>query len=201
MRDSLPTTLSPVGENAGFTLVEDDDVAFNLALCREIRRIYDDYQDGALTADDSLRSGLSLTIEMFAMLRGTVTDGMPALRLEVGAAQAKEMLMTMFDPDVPWLRSSPSLDGPLGVAAPPLISPPEPRSRRWTASWDKQPLIVKILATLLALALVPVFIDAPFAILALFPNYLYPLSAAFVALALAAKPVSRAIRTRWWSSA
>ncbi len=201
MRDSLPTTLSSVGENAGFTLVEDDDVAFSLALCREIRLIYDDYQDGVLTANDSLRSGLNLTIEMFGMLRGTVTNGMPALRLEVGAAQAKEMLLTMFDPDVAWPGSSAALDGPPGLTVAPLIASSEPRSRRWTASWDKQPLFVKVLATLLAIALVPVFIDAPFAILALFPNYLYPLSAAFIALALAAKPVSRAIRTRWWSSA
>jgi hypothetical protein len=153
MRDSLPTTLSPVGESAGFTLVEDDDVAFCLALCLEIRRIYAAYQDGDVTANDSLRSGLNLTIEMFSMLRGTVTDGMPALRLEVGAAQAKEMLVTMFDPDVAWLRSSPSLDGPLGVTASPLIALPEPRYRRWTRSWDKQPLIVKVLATVLAIAL------------------------------------------------
>jgi hypothetical protein len=87
--------VTPVVEN-GFTLVEEDDVAFSLSICREINRIYGTYQEGDLPHSDPMRAGLVLTMEMFATLKKTVHDGMPAMRIEVAQAQAREMMATMF---------------------------------------------------------------------------------------------------------
>lgn len=89
-------TLTPIVESNGFTLVEEDDVAFTLSLCREIYRIYGTYQDGDLKADESVRTGLLLTVEMFSALRRTVRDGMPGMRIEVAEAQVREMIATLF---------------------------------------------------------------------------------------------------------
>jgi hypothetical protein len=100
-----PEAPKPVVENPGFTLIEDDDVAFSISLCREIHRIYGTYQDGELEATDSVRAGLNLTTEMFAVLQNTVTDGMPAMRLEVGAAQAREMMAALFGEGFPSSKS------------------------------------------------------------------------------------------------
>lgn len=90
---------------AGFTFVEEDDVAFTLRLCREVYRLYGDYQDGGLAADDYVLAGLSVTMEMLAVLSHRVVDGMPAMRVTVAAAQTREMLAVMFGRD--------PLDGPL----------------------------------------------------------------------------------------
>ncbi|MBV9660456.1 MAG: hypothetical protein JO337_04800 [Acidimicrobiales bacterium] len=83
-------------ETNGFTLVEEDDVAFTLTLCREINRIYGGYQDGELAPDENVWAGLSLTLRMLSTLQGTVLDGMPAMRLQVAAAQAREMHAVLF---------------------------------------------------------------------------------------------------------
>jgi hypothetical protein len=100
-----PESPKPIVESPGFTLIEDDDVAFTVSLCREIHRIYGDYQAGALEATDSVRAGLNLTMQTFAALQNTVIDGMPALRLEVGAAQAREMMAALFGEGLPYRRS------------------------------------------------------------------------------------------------
>jgi hypothetical protein len=100
-----PESPKPVLEKPGFTLIEDDDVAFSISLCREVHRIYGTYQDGELEATDSVRAGLNLTAQMFAVLQNTVTDGMPAMRLEVGAAQAREMMAALFGEGLPYRRS------------------------------------------------------------------------------------------------
>jgi hypothetical protein len=84
---------------AGFTLVEEDDVAFTLSLCREVYRIYGGYQEGAFVASDPLHAGLVMTMEMLAGLSRIVTVGMPAMRVTVAAAQTREMLAVMFDDD------------------------------------------------------------------------------------------------------
>lgn len=94
-----------VVEPAGFTLVEEDDVAFSLQLCREVHRLYGDYQDGALPGDEYVLAGLAVTMEMLATLSRSVRDGMPAMRITVAAAQTREMLAVMFGRD--------PLEGPL----------------------------------------------------------------------------------------
>jgi hypothetical protein len=86
-------------------LVEEDDVAFSLTVCREIYRIYATYQDGELFATEPVRAGLSLTMEMFATLQNTVTEGMPALRIEVAAAQTREMMAALFGQGLPSKRT------------------------------------------------------------------------------------------------
>ena len=88
--------LTPVVDNSGFTLVEEDDVAFSISLCREIHRIYGSYQSGELEADHSVHLGLSLTVQMLANLASAVTKGMPAMRIEVATAQTREMMAVMF---------------------------------------------------------------------------------------------------------
>lgn len=93
---SEPKSLEPTVEPHGFKLVEEDDVAFSLGLCREIQRIYSSYHEGVLTATDGVRDGLTLSLEMVTLLRATVTEGMPALRLEVASAQAREMVGVLF---------------------------------------------------------------------------------------------------------
>lgn len=93
---SEPRSQAPTVESPGFKLVEEDDVAFSLGLCREIQRIYIAYHDGDLTPTDGVRDGLALSLEMLTVLRGTVTEGMPAMRLEVAAAQAREIFGVLF---------------------------------------------------------------------------------------------------------
>jgi hypothetical protein len=100
-----PAAPEPIVENPGFTLIEDDDVAFSVSLCREIHRIYSTYQSGQLDDTDAVHAGLNLTMQMFAVLQNSVTDGMPALRLEVGAAQAREMMAALFGEGLPYRRS------------------------------------------------------------------------------------------------
>ncbi len=93
---SEPKSLEPMVEAHGFKLVEEDDVAFSLGLCREIQRIYSSYHDGDLTPTDGVRDGLTLSLEMLTVLTATVTEGMPALRLEVASAQTREMIGVLF---------------------------------------------------------------------------------------------------------
>lgn len=94
--NSTAETLTPVVENGGFTIVEQDDVAFSLSLCREIHRIYGSYQSGELEADDSVRLGLLLSAQMLSTLADAVTKGMPAMRLDVAAAQTREMVAVLL---------------------------------------------------------------------------------------------------------
>ena len=95
--DSSAEALTPVVENGGFTIVEQDDVAFALSLCKEIHRIYGSYQSGELEpGDDSVRLGLLLSSQMLSTLGGAVTKGMPAMRLEVATAQTREMVAVLF---------------------------------------------------------------------------------------------------------
>lgn len=94
-----------VVETAGFTLIEEDDVAFTLQLCREVHRLYGDYQVGDLPSDEYVLAGLAVSMEMLAALSRQVTDGMPGMRITVAAAQTREMLAVMFGRD--------PLEGPL----------------------------------------------------------------------------------------
>lgn len=91
--------IEPVVESAGFTFVEEDDVAFSLRLCREVNRIYMDYQEGRLASTESVQAGLAVTVEMLAALSQTIRDGMPSMRITVAAAQAREMLAVVFGQD------------------------------------------------------------------------------------------------------
>ena len=84
---------------AGVTLVEEDDVAFTLSLCREVHRLYGEYLASGLPATDSLKAGLMMTVEMLTLLSDSVESGMPAMRITVGAAQVTEMLAVIFDED------------------------------------------------------------------------------------------------------
>jgi hypothetical protein len=87
----------------GVTLVEEDDVAFTLSLCREVHRLYGEYVSSGLPATDSLKAGLMMTVEMLAILSNGVESGMPAMRITVAAAQVSEILAVMFDQD--WTQS------------------------------------------------------------------------------------------------
>ncbi len=89
---------SAVGPS-GFTFVEEDDVAFSLQLCREVHRIYGEYQDGRLQTSDSVLAGLTVTVEMLAALSRSVRDGMPGMRITVAGAQVREMLAVIFGRD------------------------------------------------------------------------------------------------------
>lgn len=133
--------ITPV-ERGTFTLVEEDDVAFGLQLCREVHRIYGQYQDGGLPSTDSMLAGLVVTVEMLAALSRTVREGMPAMRITVAAAQTREMLAVAFGQDPmqmpvqrrlreryrslvaesvgagPRPAGPPSLEGPRALAAP-----------------------------------------------------------------------------------
>jgi hypothetical protein len=84
---------------AGVTLVEEDDVAFTLSLCREVHRLYGEYLSSGLPATDSLKAGLMMTVEMLAILSNSVESGMPAMRITIGAAQVSELLAVIFDED------------------------------------------------------------------------------------------------------
>ena len=93
---SADEALTPVVESVGFTLVEEDDVAFSISLCHEIHRIYGSYESGELDPDHSVHLGLSLTVQILATLANTVTKGMPAMRIEVASAQTREMMAVLF---------------------------------------------------------------------------------------------------------
>jgi hypothetical protein len=257
MQDIPADTSKEVSTRPGFTVVEDDDVSFGMALSREIHRIYGMYMAGELPATDSVRDGLLLTMEMFSTLQNTVTDGMPALRLQVGAAQAREMVGALFGHDLPTRRSRelspdrnrahlhrtnrsiathtarhaigrPSPDPFQGdrhelVEVNPPTSPSETavgleapaipeseigaptaassRLARLARCWERQTLAVKIVATLIGMVLAASAIDAPFAIVALFPSFLIPLTALFVGACIASKPAYRMIRSRRAASA
>ena len=95
-RTSRSEAITPVVENGGFTLVEEDDVAFSISLCREIHRIYGSYESGDLEADHSVHLGLSLSVQILTTLANTVTKGMPAMRIEVASAQSREMMAVLF---------------------------------------------------------------------------------------------------------
>ncbi len=86
-------------QRPGFALVEEEDVAFTLQLCREVHRIYGEYQDGELPSTDSMLAGLVVTVEMLAALSRMVRDGMPAMRITVAGAQTREMLTVGFGQD------------------------------------------------------------------------------------------------------
>lgn len=94
--NSPAEAVTPVVESGGFTIVEEDDVAFSLGLSREIHRIYGSYQSGELEPSDSVHLGLALTVQMLGTLSASVTRGMPAMRIEVAWAQISEMMSVMF---------------------------------------------------------------------------------------------------------
>lgn len=83
----------------GFTFVEEDDVAFSLRLCREVHRIYADYQEGQVPASDPVLAGLALSFEVLGTLGNTVRGGMPAMRISVASAETREMLAVLFGED------------------------------------------------------------------------------------------------------
>jgi hypothetical protein len=91
--------IEAVAAPAGFTLVEDEDVAFCLRLCREVNRIYGRYHEDRLPSTDPLRAILAMTAETLAALSRTVKDGMPGIRITVATAQTREMLAVLFDQD------------------------------------------------------------------------------------------------------
>lgn len=94
--NSPAQTVTTIVESGGFTLVEEDDVAFGLSLCKEIHRIYGSYQSGELEGTESVHIGLVLTAQMLSTLAGRVNKGMPAMRIEVAWAQTSEMMAVMF---------------------------------------------------------------------------------------------------------
>ena len=250
MQDLPAETPKDLATKPGFTVVEDDDVSFGIALCREIHRLYGLYQAGELPATDSVRDGLLLTTEMFSTLQNSVTDGMPALRLQVGAAQVREMVGALFGYDLPTRRSrelgpdrhrgrrtnravvashpryaivresprsveedrkelverNPAASLKETAVAPGAPPIPEPgigtptvgpsRPSRLARYWDRLPLAIKVVATLIGIVLAASLIDAPFAIVALFPNYFFPLTALFIGLFVASKPAYGVIRSR-----
>jgi hypothetical protein len=105
----MNTAIEAIAAPSGFTLVEDEDVAFTLRLCREVNRIYGRYHENGLSSTDPLLTTLAMTAETLAALSKVVKDGMPGVRITVAAAQTREMLVVMFaqDPmEYPSLRKS-----------------------------------------------------------------------------------------------
>jgi hypothetical protein len=95
----MNTAIESVATPAGFTLVDDEDVAFCLRLCREVNRIYGRYHEDRLASTEPLLATLAMTAEALSALGRTVKDGMPGIRITVAAAQTREMLAVMFDED------------------------------------------------------------------------------------------------------
>src|SRR5580704_4121224 len=95
----MNTAIEAIAAPTGFTLVEDEDVAFTLRLCREVNRIYGRYHEDGLTSTDPLLTTLAMTAETLAALSQVVKDGMPGVRITVAAAQTREMLVVMFGQD------------------------------------------------------------------------------------------------------
>ena len=220
MAKSPAVTSQELLEEQGFTLVEDDDVAFSQSLCREVHRIYGDYLDGALAVTESVWAGLSLTLEALSSLCGTVREGVPAVRLEVASAQAREMHRVLFtglsrlgsleDPDVQGLRSA--VDR--GVTLPQRRSAAirsergQPNSATsssrvgsagpssgvldiWLGFWAHRSVGVRLIAGLVGCGLLAVLIDAPLVAMALFPAMWIPIGAASVGVPLAVQQVRR----------
>ena len=233
----LPEAIvNPVVQDSGFTLVEEDDVAFTLALCREIHRLYGSYQDGDLPGDEQVWAGLDLTRRMVLTLQAAVTAGMPAMRLQVAASQTREMMAVLFGDQVgakrPKLRSS-AKDLPCESAAsvpaelqlPPTSSQASPpaaaavataataaaavataatpatavataaseatpaaaaRGARLSDRWDRQRTLVRLGVGLLFCVLLAVLINLPIVVMALYPNHLTQIAAAYAVIGLAA---------------
>lgn len=137
---ALPTpTSSTVVDNGGFSLVEEDDVAFTLALCREINRIYTVYHDGELGVTRGVAEGLGQTLKMLEALEASVVDGMPAMRLQVAAAQAREMSVVLFGaPPLSSMARRPAIQPApvLPVANAEPARPRRPWRDRWAALWS-----------------------------------------------------------------
>ena|ERR1700677_1574103 len=91
--------IEAIAAPSGFTLVEDEDVAFTLRLCREVNRIYGRYHEDGLSSTDPLLTTLTMTAETLAALSQVVKDGMPGVRITVAAAQTREMLVVLFHQD------------------------------------------------------------------------------------------------------
>lgn len=196
MTNAPAATVPPIAEANGFTLVEEDDVAFSLALSREIHRLYGLYQDGDLAPNGQVWAGLSLTRQMVAILQARVSAGMPALRVEVAAAQVREMLAVMFDGWANLMGSRPVRGGDRTVEPPLLavggtpkdppglpssadrVSPTAPSVGRlsfsadWNEFWLRQSMPVRIAAGLAYCLLAAVVLDMPIAVMALFSNHL-----------------------------
>jgi hypothetical protein len=220
MDDSpIPTAVTSM-EPSGITLVEEDDVAFTLTLCREINRIYGGYQEGDVLPSENVRGGLDLTLRMLAALQGTVVDGMPALRLQVAAAQAREMSAVLFGTLPSARRAAVAPPAATPVAPPgsgPALSPPrsgssdrelppgpgswpEPQPvgllERWRRRWSRQPAAMRAALGLVGCAILAAAINVPLAVVALFPNLLMPVAAAAGAGTLATAAYRRAFTAR-----
>jgi hypothetical protein len=218
--DNSPTLrVGPVVESSGFTLIEEDDVGFLLALCREINRIYTMYQDGELTPTENVWAGVNLTLTMLSCLQGTVLAGMPAMRLQVAAAQAREMNAVLFgrqastnrmnghkavaDPGMatgqgssmlPFPSRSGSFDNE-AAAAPSGLRPSTVSRLPWRDRGRTfvagRSTVTRLVLGLMSCVLVAVLIDVPLTVMALFPGLLLPLAACFIGVPLVARLVRR----------
>ncbi|HWE54344.1 MAG TPA: hypothetical protein VG435_02465 [Acidimicrobiales bacterium] len=201
---NVTVSASEVGvESPGFTFVEEDDVLFALRLCREVHGIYGSYHDGSLQATENVWAGLSLTVEMITALRTTVTEGMPAMRLRVAACQAEEINSVLYGRALPARDALNAVETlALDWKQPDVARTAEPARdevRGWRAGllafWHRRSRLFQLTVGLLGCCLAAVLIDAPFAVMALFPNLLIPLAAAFVGVPVAGRMLFRA-RTR-----
>jgi hypothetical protein len=215
--NSPVTTVTPVVEDGGLKLVEEDDVAFTLALSREVHRLYGSYQEGELSASEDLRDGLDVARRMVLMLQSIVNAGMPAMRLEVMASQTREMLAVLFG-EVPtgkavrgggsgratrpgqvpaslgqpsWPSSviesggRPRLEPARSAGSPDLAAPPsvQPALVARPAGIGRLSHAVsaaaQVVRWLVLCGLVAVAIDAPIAVMALFPSHLSVLAGGY----------------------
>ncbi len=194
--------VTPVVEERGFALVEEGDVAFALALCREINRWYSLYQNGELSADSRVRTGLDLTTRMLVTLQSVVMAGMPSMRLQVAGAQAREMMAVLFGDElstqVPKLPPSwgdvRTETPPAAIRQAPIPSPVLPsvpagrgstdRSRMGALSWYRRYSALRFVVGLGLCLAAAVLIDVPIAIMALVPNHLTEIGAVYALVAL-----------------
>lgn len=193
-------------EGAGFELVEEDDVAFTLALCRQIHRIYGSYQDGSLPADEQVWAGLDLTIRTVSTLNSSVTSGMPSMRLQVATAQTREMLTVLFGQTPTRSLPTPAQAHQLapapgtGPARHPAVTskfgpvPTEttrqepygrPMKERALAFWASRSLLAQVAAVVIGWLVTAALIDVPITALALFPNHFGVLAVSYLGVAAA----------------
>lgn len=151
-------------------VVEDGDVAFALALCREVHRLYDGYRRGELEPSAEAAAGLEAARTMLDSLLPAIASGMPSMRLEVARAEAEEMLVVLLGG-----RMRPPGDAAVGPeatvvaegadAAPAATDRPAGRRRVGRR-------LLEFSLGLGACAVVGALIDVPIVVMALFPSHL-----------------------------
>lgn len=187
-----PTTIRATVVDTAFEVVEDDDVAFSLALCREVQRLYASYQSGELESTDEVGAGLDLARQMVLALQGSIDSGMPAMRLQVAAAQTAEMTAVLVGDR----RRSPAAARALIEARVSQPASPGPAEQPAVTARSKVRAGLRVAAGLVACVVLGVLITVPVAVMALFPDHLTLIGSAYAAVAVLFAAVRSRARPR-----